>query len=153
MNLQVLLDIVGADGLLTGDDVRARAVSWADPSPCQALAVVRPASTDQVSRVLAACNAAGQAVVPMGGLTGLVRGCTAGPAEIGLSLERMHRIESVDAVGRTMTVQAGAAVQAVQEEAQRHGLAYPVDFGARGSAHIGGSVATNAGVTASSATA
>ena len=81
----------------------------------------------------------------MGGLTGLVRGCTAGPAEIGLSLERMHRIESVDAVGRTMTVQAGVAVQAVQEEAERHGLAYPVDFGARGSAHIGGSVATNAG--------
>ena len=145
MNLQSLLDIVGTDGLLTGDDIRARAVGWADPSPCQALAVVRPASTDQVSRVLAACNAAGQPIVPMGGLTGLVRGCTAGPAEIGLSLERMHRIESVDAVGRTMTVQAGVAVQAVQEEAARHGLAYPVDFGARGSAHIGGSVATNAG--------
>jgi FAD/FMN-containing dehydrogenase len=145
MDLQSLLDIVGADGLLTGDDVRARAVGWADQSPCQALAVVRPASTDQVSRVLAACNAAGQPVVPMGGLTGLVRGCTAGAGEIGLSLERMHRIESVDAVGRTMTVQAGVAVQAVQEEAERHGLAYAVDFGARGSAHIGGSVSTNAG--------
>jgi len=145
MDLQSLLDIVGTDGFLTGDDVRARAVGWADQSACQALAVVRPGSTGQVSRVLAACNAAGQPVVPMGGLTGLVRGCTAGPGEIGLSLERMHRIESVDAVGRTMTVQAGVAVQAVQEEAEKHGLAYPVDFGARGSAHIGGSVATNAG--------
>ena len=81
MNLQTLIDIVGPDGVLTGDDVRARSVSWADHSPCQALAIVRPASTEQVSRVLAACNAARQPVVPMGGLTGLVRGCVAGPGE------------------------------------------------------------------------
>jgi FAD/FMN-containing dehydrogenase len=145
MDLQQLAGIVGPDGIITGDDVRARAVGWADHSPCQALALVRPTDTGQVSRVLAACNAAGQPVVPMGGLTGLVRGCVAGPGEIGLSLERLHRIESVDVVGRTMTVQAGVALQAVQEEAEKHGLIYPVDFGARGSAHIGGSVATNAG--------
>jgi FAD/FMN-containing dehydrogenase len=81
----------------------------------------------------------------MGGLTGLVRGCVAGPAEIGLSLERMHRIEAIDPIGRTMTVEAGVAVQTVQDEAEKHGMLYPVDFGARGSAHIGGSVATNAG--------
>ena len=62
-----------------------------------------------------------------------------------MSLERMHRIESVDVVGRTMTVEAGVPLQRVQEEAERHGLLYPVDFGARGSAHLGGTVATNAG--------
>jgi FAD/FMN-containing dehydrogenase len=145
MDMQQLLDIVGSDGALTGDDVRARMVSWGDHSPCQALAVLRPSNTAQVSRVLAACNAARQPVVPMGGLTGLVRGCVAGPGEIGLSLERMHRIESVDVVGRTMTVEAGVPLQAVQDEAAKHDLLYPVDFGARGSAHIGGSVATNAG--------
>jgi len=145
MELQSLIDIVGAEGLLRGDDVRARSVGWADHSPCQALAIVRPSTTEQVSRVLAACNAARQPVVTFGGLTGLVRGCVAGAGEIGLSLERMNRIESVDAVGRTMTVQAGVPLQAVQEEAEKQGLLYPVDFGARGSAQIGGSVATNAG--------
>jgi FAD/FMN-containing dehydrogenase len=145
MNLQTLIDIVGPDGVLTGDDVRARSVSWADHSPCQALAIVRPANTEQVSRVLAACNAAGQPVVPMGGLTGLVRGCVAGPGEVALSLERMHGIESVDPIGRTITLEAGVPLQVVQDEAEKHGLLYPVDFGARGSAHIGGSVATNAG--------
>jgi FAD/FMN-containing dehydrogenase len=145
MNLQSMIDIVGVDGVLTGDDVRARSVGWADHSPCQALAILRPSTTEQVSRVLAACSAARQPIVTMGGLTGLVRGCVAGPGEIGLSLERMDRIESVDAVGRTMTVQAGVPLQAVQEAAESHGLLYPVDFGARGSAHIGGSVATNAG--------
>jgi FAD/FMN-containing dehydrogenase len=145
MDLQTLIDIVGPDGVLTGDDVRARSVSWADHSPCQALAIVRPANTGQVSRVLAACNAARQPVVPMGGLTGLVRGCVAGPGEVALSLERMHNIESVDPIGRTITLEAGVPLQVVQDEAEKHGLLYPVDFGARGSAHIGGSVATNAG--------
>jgi FAD/FMN-containing dehydrogenase len=145
MDLQTLIDIVGPDGVLTGDDVRARSVSWADHSPCQALAIVRPANTEQVSRVLAACNAARQPVVPMGGLTGLVRGCVAGPGEVALSLERMHNIESVDPIGRTITLEAGVPLQVVQDEAEKHGLLYPVDFGARGSAHIGGSVATNAG--------
>jgi len=145
MNLQTLIDIVGPDGVLTGDDVRARSVSWADHSPCQALAIVRPATTEQVSRVLAACNAARQPVVPMGGLTGLVRGCVAGPGEVALSLERMHSIEAVDPIGRTITLEAGVPLQVVQDEAEKHGLLYPVDFGARGSAHIGGSVATNAG--------
>jgi FAD/FMN-containing dehydrogenase len=145
MDTQALVDIVGADGVLTGEDVRSRSVSWADHGPCQALAIVRPSGTAQVSRVLAACNAARQPVVTMGGLTGLVRGCVAGPGEIALSLERMNRVESIDPVGRTMTVQAGVPLQTVQEEAEKHGLLYPVDFGARGSAHIGGSVATNAG--------
>ena len=145
MDLERLAEIVGREALLTDNDVRSRATSWADQSPCQALALVRTASTGQVSQVLAACHAAGQPVVPMGGLTGLVKGCAAGPGEIGLLFDRLNRIENVDPIGRTMTLQAGVAVQTVQDEAEKHGLMYPVDFGARGSAQIGGSVATNAG--------
>jgi FAD/FMN-containing dehydrogenase len=143
--LETLKTIVGDENVLTGEDVTSRFVSWADHTPCRAAAIVRPANTAEVSKVLAACHAVGQPVVAMGGLTGLVRGCVAGPDEIGLTLERMHAIESIDAVGRTMTVQAGVPVQKIQAEAEKHGLLYPVDFGARGSAHIGGSVATNAG--------
>jgi FAD/FMN-containing dehydrogenase len=143
--IETLRGVVGAENVLTGDDVRGRPVGWADHSPCQALAIVRPANTEQVSKVLAACHAAGQPVVPMGGLTGLVRGCVAGPHEIGLSLERMHRIESVDPVNRTITLEAGVPLQVVHQAAEQHGLLYPVDFGARGSAHIGATVATNAG--------
>ncbi len=145
MPLERLAAIVGPDNVLTGAAVAARATSWANHQPCRARAIVRPGTTDEVSRVLATCCAAGQPVVTFGGLTGLVRGCEAGPDEIALSLERMHRIVSIDPVGRTMTVEAGVPLQRVQEEAARHGLLYPVDFGARGSAQIGGSVATNAG--------
>jgi len=145
MLLDTLGEIVGAGNVLTGDQVSSRSVSWADHGPCRARAIVRPGNTDEVSRVLAACHAAGQPVVTLGGLTGLVRGCVPAEHEVALSLERMHRIEAVDPVGRTMTVEAGVALQRIQDEAEQHGLLYPVDFGARGSAHIGGSVATNAG--------
>ena len=145
MLIENLIAIVGPPNVLTGDQVSARAVGWADRRPCQALAIVRPANTDEVARVLAACHAAGQPVVTFGGLTGLVRGSVAAANEIALSLERMHRIEAIDPVGRTMTVEAGVPLQRIQEEAEKHDLLYPVDFGARGSAHIGGSAATNAG--------
>jgi len=143
--IRQLTETLGPEGILTGDAVRARAVGWLDHSPCQALAILRPSSTESVSRALALCHAAGQPVVIMGGLTGLVRGCVAGPDELGLSLERMRRIESVDPVNRTMTLEAGVPLEVVQQEAETHGLLYPVDFGARGSAQIGATVATNAG--------
>ncbi|HSQ68921.1 MAG TPA: FAD-binding oxidoreductase, partial [Steroidobacteraceae bacterium] len=51
----------------------------------------------------------------------------------------------VDEQGRTMTVQAGVPLQQIQETAEQHGLLFPLDMGARGSCHIGGNVATNAG--------
>ncbi|MEX1994280.1 MAG: FAD-binding oxidoreductase [Steroidobacteraceae bacterium] len=143
--LDRLRAIVGSEGLLTGEAVRARAIGWANSGSCRALAIARPASTEQLSAVLAACNGAGQSVVPMGGLTGLVRGAVAGSGEIGLSLERMNRIEAVDASDRTMRVQAGATLQSVQEAAGREGLLFALDLGARGSASIGGNAATNAG--------
>ena len=81
----------------------------------------------------------------MGGLTGLVQGSVAGKGEIGLSLERMNHIESIDVLGRTMSVEAGATLQQIQEAAEREGLMFPLDLGARGSASIGGNASTNAG--------
>ena len=78
-------------------------------------------------------------------MTGLVHGNVAQKGEIALSLERMSKIEEVDEVGRTMTVQAGVPLQAIQESAYEVGLMFPLDLGARGSCQIGGNVATNAG--------
>ena len=95
--------------------------------------------------LLRLCHAAGQPVVTEGGKTGLVSGALAGPGEIALSLERMNRIEQLDARSRTMTVQAGATLQAVHEAAEAQSLVMPLDLGARGSATIGGNIATNAG--------
>jgi len=143
--LQAVSEIVGPQGMLLGNDVSARPNhSWGIGS-CAAKAIVRPASTDELSRVMQLCHAANQAVVPHGGLTGLVDGITCSPDEIAISLERMHAIEHIDAAAGTMTVQAGAVLQNVQEAAREAGWQFAVDFGARGTANIGGMIATNAG--------
>ncbi len=143
--LEQIAAITGPQGLLTGADVAARAGDWLGLSTCQAKAIVRPASTQELSQIMALCHTAGQSVVPAGGLTGLVHGTDCTPDQIQISLERMRGIGAVDPVGRTMTVEAGAVVQAVQEAAAAQGLKFAVDWGARGSATIGGGIATNAG--------
>lgn len=137
--------IVGADGILSGTDLDVRAGDWLGQTKCDAGAIVRPRSSDELAAVMALCNAANQPVVAAGGLTGLVHGADATPDTIQISFERMRNIMSIDPVGRTMVVEAGVPLQAAQEAAEEHGLIYAVDLGARGSATIGGTISTNAG--------
>jgi FAD/FMN-containing dehydrogenase len=125
--------------------VRARRVDWRGTRACEAAALLRPASTQEVSQVLAACHAHRQPVVTAGGLTGLVAGCIPSPCEFVLSTERLSRIEVLDATNRSMTVQAGVPLQRIQEAAADQGLLFALDLGARGSCTIGGNIATNAG--------
>ncbi len=143
--LNQIIAIVGANGVLTGDDVSSRAADWLGLTTCQAKAIIRPASTDELSQVMALCHAAGQVVVPAGGLTGLVLGTDCAPGDFQISLERMRNVEAIDPVGRTMTVGAGCPVQAAQEAAEAQGLKFAVDWGGRGTATIGGGISTNAG--------
>ena len=110
------------------------------------LAVVYPTSTEEVSRVLALCNAARQPVAPQGGLTGLSGGATPNlPAMVAISMDRMRAIEEIDVDAQAMTVQAGAVLQTVQEQADAAGMFFPLDLGGRGSAQVGGLISTNAG--------
>jgi FAD/FMN-containing dehydrogenase len=144
--LEQLQNLFGPNGLLLRERVAERSANFFDSDqPCIALAIVRPDSTEQTAEVLRLCHAAGQAVVPIGGGTGLVEGCLAGRDEIQLSLERMARIENIDSANRTVTVQAGVPLQAVQQAVAEQGLFLPLDLGARGSCTIGGNVSTNAG--------
>ena len=143
--LDQIAAITGPQGVLTGADAAGRAGDWLGRTHCQAKAIVRPASTQELSQIMVLCHAAGQTVVPAGGLTGLVHGADCTATDIQISLERMRAVGTPDPVGRTLVVEAGAVVQAVQEAAAAHGLKFAVDWGARGSATIGGGIATNAG--------
>lgn len=107
--------------------------------------VLRPRDTKGVAEVLKACAAAGQTLVVQGGRTGLCGGARTLPGEAVLSLERMTRLEPVEPMAATIIAEAGAPLQAVQEAADAAGLTFGVDIGARGTATIGGNVATNAG--------
>ena len=143
--LATLAEVVGEGGVLTGTDVSSRASGIWRSQGIEAKAILRPRTTEAVSRILAICNDAKQPVVAQGGLTGLVEGHITQAGEIVLSLERMNAIEEVNPVERTMTVQAGVVLEAVHDAADEHGLMYPLDIGGRGSCTLGGNIATNAG--------
>ena len=143
--LRALGDVVGEGGVLTGQDVSGRASGIWRSEGIAAQAIVRPRCTEEVSRLLAICDRAGQSVVTHGGLTGLAEGAVTEPGDVVISLERMNAVEEVNAAERTMTVQAGTVLEAVQNAADEHGLLYPLDIGGRGSCTVGGNIATNAG--------
>jgi FAD/FMN-containing dehydrogenase len=110
-----------------------------------AFVMVLPVSTQEVSKVLSLCNQLGYNVVPFGGLTNLVGSTKTTPKDVVLSLEKMNVIEEVDVQSRTITCQAGAIIQSIQEAAANAGMLFPLNFGAVGSSQIGGAVSTNAG--------
>ena len=138
-------EILGPGGVLTGDEVRARSAGWISRGTLRAAALLRPRTTAELSAVLKLCHAAGQPVVPHGGLTGLVEGGHAGENEIVVSLELMNQIEEFDESAPSMTVGAGVVLETVQQTAKERRFLFPLDLGARGSAMIGGLISTNAG--------
>ncbi len=138
--IEALAAITDEGGLIHGERLKERRFPGDEP-----LALVRPKTTEEVSAILRLCNERGQAVVPMGGMTGLVEGTKSNNREIVISLERMNAIEEIDVQSRTMTVQSGVPLQTAQEAAEEQRMMFPLDLGARGSATVGGNLSTNAG--------
>ena len=115
----------------------------------EALAVVRPATTQEVSRVVALCATQTRSLTPHGGGTGLVGGQIAHDARgITLSLARLAKVREVDAASNTMIVEAGVTLAAAQAAAEAADRLFPLSLASEGSCTIGGNLATNAGGTA-----
>jgi FAD/FMN-containing dehydrogenase len=143
-------ELLGPSGLLTEpDDVAPYLVDWTGIWRGAAPAVLRPASTDEVSRAVALCHEAGTALVPQGGNTGLTGGGVpdASGDTLVLSTDRLHAVRDVDPVANTITVEAGVVLADVQAAAARVGRLFPLSLGSEGSCTIGGNLATNAGGT------
>jgi FAD/FMN-containing dehydrogenase len=143
---QSLEGIVGAEHVLVDPAmIDGHERDWTGRFRGATPAVVRPADTAQVARVLELCDAERIAVVAQGGNTGLVGGGVPLHGELVLSLRRLDAIEPVDEVAAQVTAGAGVTLEALQDHVTPYGLAYGVDLAARGSATVGGTIATNAG--------
>src|SRR5688572_14671821 len=117
--IDTLSEIVGDDQCLTDPGLRASyETDWTRRFHGDALAVVRPASADEVARVLVACADAGVGIVPQGGNTGLVGGSVPRGGEVVLSLLRLNQVEDVDRLAGEVTVGAGATLGTVQAAAR-----------------------------------
>ena len=147
--LDTLRALVGAPHVITDGDLTAWEQDWRRRARGKALAVVRPANTQEVAAVVHACAAAGTAIVPQGGNTGLAVGSTPDTSgtQVVLSLTRMNTVRSIDTDNLTMTVEAGCILQNLQDVAEKAGVLFPLSLAAEGSCTIGGNLATNAGGT------
>lgn len=143
-----LAAVVGDKYAITDpDEMTAYMTEWREIWTGKSPLVLRPASTDEVSKILAIAHETESAIVPQSGNTGLVGGQI--PFETGdevvLSLDRMTRIRNVDPVNNSITVDAGVTLKVVQEEAEKVERLFPLSLESEGSCRIGGNLSTNAG--------
>jgi FAD/FMN-containing dehydrogenase len=142
--LQEFAAIVGKEYALTGNDTARWSTDWTGKYCAQPGVVLRPASTHQVSQIMTLANAQRQSITPVSGHTGLVGG-TYSPGGVMVSLDRMNTIHDINATTRTAVVDAGVVLSSLHDATDAEGLIFPLTFGARGSAMIGGVMSTNAG--------
>ncbi|KAL1923994.1 uncharacterized protein VTP21DRAFT_7029 [Calcarisporiella thermophila] len=131
--------------LVNDDEVEAFNMDWMRKYRGQSQAVLRPKTTKQVSQIIKYCNDNNIAVVPQGGNTGLVGGSVPVFDEVIISMSNLSQIRSFDAISGALVCDAGCVLENLDNYLAEKGYIMPIDLGAKGSCHIGGNVATNAG--------
>ena len=146
ITLKRFIEIVGDKYALTDPSDQASYLrEWRQLYQGKTPLVLKPGTTEEVSKILALAHETNAAVVPQGGNTGLVGGQIPFENEIVLSLERLNRVRSVDPRGNTMIAEAGVTLAAAQQAAEKAGRLFPLSIASEGSCQIGGNLATNAG--------
>ena len=148
-NLDRFVKIVGEKHAIRGaEDIEPFLREQRDLYHGKAAMVLKPATTEEVAKILALADKTKTMIVPQGGNTGLVGGQTPFDKNaIIVSTARMNKIREVDADANTMTVESGVILQNAQEVASKHGRLFPLSLGSEGSCTIGGNLSTNAGGT------
>ena len=138
--------LLGTDRVLVGEDLAERySHIWRMDEPLIAQAYLLPKSTAEVSSIMKLCYSHQQPVIVFGGLTNLVGSTESSGQEIIISMEKLNQIEEIDVMSRTITVQSGVLLEQIQNQAKAEDMLFPLNFGAKGSAQIGGIISTNAG--------
>jgi FAD/FMN-containing dehydrogenase len=135
------------DGVTTDatDDLEPFNSDWMRKYRGHTRLVLKPGSTEEVSKVLKYCNERKLAVVPQGGNTGLVGGSVPVFDEIVINTSRMNKIRSFDQASGVLVADAGVILEVADQYLAERDHLFPLDLGAKGSCHIGGNVSTNAG--------
>ncbi|MBB42360.1 MAG: hydroxyacid dehydrogenase [Rhodospirillaceae bacterium] len=148
--LNQLVSIVGSKAVITEEaDTEQYLIDQRRAYKGRTIAVVRPANTNEVSKITKLCAKSSTPIVPQGGNTGLCGGAT--PDDTGdslvVNLSRMNNIRKIDALNYTITVDAGVILENIQKAADKADRLFPLSLGAEGSCQIGGNLSTNAGGT------
>lgn len=138
--------ILDDSSIITGSSLKSRFYHiWKTDIPLNSICLLQPKNTQEVSSILKICYDNDQEVIIHGGLTNLVGSTIANNNQVVISLEKMNNILEVDDQGKTLTCESGAIIEDLINAAKEKDLLLPLNFGARGSAQIGGAISTNAG--------
>ena len=130
LDVQHFSSIVGASNMVTDEDgLAAYNTDWMGQYRGSSRLALRPASTEQVSRILEHCNRQRIAVVPQGGNTGLVGGSVPLADEVVLSLSRMQSVLSLDEYSGHLVCEAGCVLETLQTHVMERGYTMPIDLG------------------------
>jgi len=144
--IQELTSLLGPEKIIYGNDLDQKYHHiWKMDEPLDAIALVLPKRTREVSQIMKICYKSNQEVIIHGGLTNLVGGTETKSNQLVISLEKMDEIEEIDQKSRTVTVQSGVILEDLINAVAEKDLLLPLNFGAKGSAQIGGAISTNAG--------
>ncbi|KAG7670602.1 hypothetical protein Ndes2526A_g00376 [Nannochloris sp. 'desiccata'] len=145
-DLKYFRDVVGDSGVIADPhDLKMFNRDWMGKYEGRSQVALKPRTTEHVSQLLSHCHSRRLAVVPQGGNTGLVGGSVPLFDEIIINTSAMNKIVDFDPISGVLTCQAGCILEALDTYLAPLGYTVPIDLGAKGSCHIGGNVATNAG--------
>ena len=142
--------LLGPRGLTTDADMIAPWLTdWRGRYTGRALGMASPADTAELAALVRLCAEHRVPIVPQGGNSGMCGGATpdASGHALLVSLRRMDAIRRIDRATRQIECEAGVILQSLHEAAEREGLRFPLTLGGKGSATVGGLIATNAGGT------
>ena len=146
MSIAELKSLLGSGRISEDEDViKTYSDDWTGRYRGSARAVISPQSTYEVAEILNWCSTNQVGVVPQGGNTGMVGGSTPLNGELIISLRKMKNVNFSDRNNNQIVAEAGATLLEIQNLAFERSMIYGVDFAARDSATIGGTIATNAG--------
>ena len=146
MSIAELKSLLGSSRISEDEDIiKTYSDDWTGRYRGFARAVISPQSTDEVVEILKWCSTNQVGVVPQGGNTGMVGGSTPLNGELIISLRKMKNVNFSDTNDNQIVAEAGATLLEIQNLALERSMIYGVDFAARDSATIGGTIATNAG--------
>lgn len=146
MSITELKSLLGSGRISEDEDIiKTYSDDWTGRYRGSARAVISPQSTDEVAEILNWCSTNQVGVVPQGGNTGMVGGSTPLNGELIISLRKMKNVNFSDTNDNQIVAEAGATLLEIQNLALERSMIYGVDFAARDSATIGGTIATNAG--------
>ncbi|MBT5417219.1 MAG: FAD-binding oxidoreductase [Cryomorphaceae bacterium] len=139
-------EILDTSYILSGDELKSRFYHiWKTDISLESLCLLLPKSSEEISAIVKICNDNNQEIIVHGGLTNLVGSTISNISQVVISLERMNKIIEIDEQGKTITCESGAIIEDIINAVKDKDLLLPLNFGARGSAQIGGAVSTNAG--------